>query len=204
MSDQKKIYSESNIDFFKLWRVVVEGKWIILGITGILTLASVIYTQIATPIYEGRVAVEIGELVLNRVANATTATGIQVIPIDNPNDLAKVVEERFQERFQVNLSKGTQKVIEIKFQDEDKTVIQEELKLAVDFILERHSEKIKLYQDVCVSETKQVSEVLIFDNPVKPKTKIIIGFSLFFGLIFSFLIVLIREALKKSRIATNS
>lgn len=40
------------------------------------------------------------------------------------------------------------------------------------------------------------------DEPIKPKTRLIIGFAFFFGLFFSFLIVLIREALRKSRIAT--
>jgi len=84
-----------------------------------------------------------------------------------------------------------------------KLVIKDELKLAVDFILERHVEKTKLYQDVIVNETKQVSEILILDKAIKPKTRLIIGFAFFFGLVFSFLVVLVREAIIKARIVSN-
>ena len=76
--------NDDEIDLRELWQKLVEGKWMIVITTMLATLFSVAYTQVATPIYEGKVSIEVGEVVLNRVANSTTASGIQMIALEIP------------------------------------------------------------------------------------------------------------------------
>lgn len=112
--------NDDEIDLQELWQKLVEGKWMITIATMLATLAAVVYTKFATPIYEGKVSIEIGEVVLNRVVNSTTVSGIKVIPLDNGGDLVKVVKDHFDNRNEDKiddvdavLAKQSQKIVEL-------------------------------------------------------------------------------------------
>lgn len=189
-------HNDDEIDLRELWQKLVSGKWIIAIITTLSTVVAVAYTQFATPIYEGKVSIEIGEVVLNRVANSTTASGIQMIALEIPADLSKIL----QDKFQAGLAKGTTKIVELKLQDADKVFIRNELQTAIDFVMQRHEAKAKLYQDVTINPTQQIAPIAISEKPIKPKTNLIIAVALVLGLMLGVFGVLVRASLKSKAV----
>jgi LPS O-antigen subunit length determinant protein (WzzB/FepE family) len=193
--------NDDEIDLRELWQKLVEGKWMIAITTALATLAAVVYTQVATPIYEGKVSIEIGEAVLNRVVNSTTVSGIQVIPLDNAGDLVKVVKDHFDNRNEDKnddvdavLAKQSQKIVDLSLQSPDKIVIQSQLQAAVDFVMQRHEAKAKLYQDVTINPTQQIAPIAFGEKPIKPKSNLIIAVAVVLGLMLGVFGVLVRGA----------
>ena len=53
MSDDKqKPFTENNVGFMHIWKVVSDGKRIIIGFTSLITLVAIIYTQAVTSTYK--------------------------------------------------------------------------------------------------------------------------------------------------------
>lgn len=342
MSDQKKIDSENNIDFFKLWRVIVEGKWIIIGITGILTLVSVIYTQTVTPTYKtstyilppleqsidvlnqkdtgkkiytsevvfSRLLLNINSVKLKReffndknlinfykddangksydevfenffsnklttekpskidpkpyqeisfelknkdpkfnadilnefIKNAEAKTKKELLEevLFEIRHEIKIINEQIQSKKELAMQRRLDRIAQLeeslvqakKLGIENAQITQSDNKLNMDYnrgwrALEVELNVLKMRQsdESFIEGIRSLQERISYLNnlkfdidqlgiirvdqpalvayePVKPKKKIIIGFAFFFGLVFSFLIVLIREAIKKSRIAS--
>lgn len=191
-------HNDDEIDLRELWQKLVSGKWVIAIITMLTTLVAVVYTQLATPIYEGKVSIEIGEVVSNRLANATTATGIQVITLESPADLSKVVQDKLG--IGAALAKGTSKIVDLSLQSPDKIAIQSRLQEAIDFVMQRHEAKAKLYQDVTINSTQQIAPIAISEKPIKPKTNLIIAVALVLGLMLGVFGVLVRASLKSKAV----
>jgi LPS O-antigen subunit length determinant protein (WzzB/FepE family) len=188
------------IDLRELWQKLVEGKWIIAITTTLATLVAVVYTQLATPIYEGKVSIEVGDIVLNRVANEITASGIQIMALDNPADLAKVVQDKLG--ISAVLAKGTSKIVDLSFQSPDKIAIQSQLQTAVDFVMQRHEAKAKLYQDVTINPTQQIAPIAVGEKPIKPKSNLIIAVAVVLGLMLGVFGVLVRGAFQSNKLTS--
>lgn len=187
--------NDDEIDLRELWQKLVEGKWMIAITTTLATLAAVVYTQVATPIYEGKVSIEVGDMVLNRVANEITASGIQTMALDNPADLVKVVQDKLG--IGAALAKGTSKIIELSVQSPDKIAIQSQLQTAIDFVIQRHEAKAKLYQDVTINSTQQIAPIAFGEKPIKPKSNLIIAVAVMLGLMLGVFGVLVRGAFNR-------
>lgn len=198
-------HNDDEIDLRELWQKLVEGKWMIAITTMLATLVAVVYAQVATPIYEGKVSIEVGELVLNRVANSTTASDIQMISLDNPADLAVILQDKFEDKMHLNPNeffkatfvKGTKNLVEVIALDPDKQQIQIILTEVASFVMQRHEAKAKLYQDVTVNPTQQIAPIAISEKPIKPKSNLIIAVAVVLGLILGVFGVLVRETFRK-------
>lgn len=186
-------HNDDEIDLRELWQKLVSGKWIIAIITTLTTLVAVVYTQLATPIYEGKVSIEVGEVIGNNMQNAIVANNMPRF-LDNPADLAKVVQDKLG--ISAVLAKGTSKIVDLSLQSPDKIAIQSQLQAAIDFVMLRHEAKAKLYQDVTVNPTQQIAPIAISEKPIKPKTNLIIAVALVLGLMLGLFGVLVRGAFK--------
>jgi LPS O-antigen subunit length determinant protein (WzzB/FepE family) len=185
--------NDDEIDLRELWQKLVEGKWIIAITTTLATLVAVVYTQLATPIYEGKVSIEVGEVIANNMQNAMALNTLNMPRfLDSPADLAKVVQDKLG--ISAVLAKGTSKIVDLSFQSPDKTAIQSQLQTAVDFVMQRHEAKAKLYQDVTINPTQQIAPIAVGEKPIKPKSKLIIAVAVMLGLMLGVFGVLVRGA----------
>lgn len=186
--------NDDEIDLRELWQKLVEGKWIIAITTMLSTLVAVVYTQLATPIYEGKVSIEVGEVIANNMQNAIVANNMPRF-LDNPADLAKVVQDKLG--ISAVLAKGTSKIVDLSLQSPDKIAIQSQLQTAVDFVMQRHEAKAKLYQDVTINPTQQIAPIAVSEKPIKPKSNLIIAVAVVLGLMLGVFGVLVRGAFRR-------
>lgn len=207
MQNQETYTADDEINLGELWQKLVDGKWLIAITTALATMGATAYTQLATPIYEGKVSIEVGEVVSNRVINSTTVSGIQLIPLDGAGDLVKIVKDHFDNHNEDKnddvdavLAKQSQKIIDISYQSHDRIGIQSKLQEVVIFIKQRHEVKAKLYQDVTISPTQQIAPIAISEKPIKPKTNLIIAVALMLGLMLGVFGVLVRASLKSKAV----
>lgn len=189
--------ADDDIDLREVWQRLVEGKWLITIITAFSTFSAVLFTQVATPIYEGKVSVEVGEVIGMSMQNRMENNSMPRF-LDNPADLARVIQDKLG--VSASLAKGTTKIVDISYQSSDKNDIRAKLQSALDFVQMRSSEKAKLYQNVVVSETQQIAPIAVNERPVKPKTTLIIAVALVIGLMLSVFVVLVRSAVNGRRV----
>jgi LPS O-antigen subunit length determinant protein (WzzB/FepE family) len=186
--------NDDEIDLRELWQKLVEGKWLIATIAMLSTVAAVVYTQFSTPIYEGKVSIEVGEVIANNMQNAIVANNMPRF-LDNPADLSKILQDKLG--ISALLTKGTAKIIDISYQSPDKADIQTKLQSSLDFVQARHVEKAKLYQDVKISPTQQIAPISISEKPIKPKTNLIIAVAAVLGLMLGVFGVLVRGSFRR-------
>ncbi len=183
----------------ELWQKLVDGKRLIAITTALATLGAVVFTQLATPIYEGKVSIEIGEVIANNMQNSIAPNTMNMPRfLDGPADLAKVVQDKLG--ISAVLAKGTSKIVDLSLQSPDKIVIQSRLQEAIDFVMQRHETKAKLYQDVTINSTQQIAPIAMSEKPIKPKANLIISVALVLGLMLGVFAVMVRASLKSKAV----
>ena len=90
---------------------------------------------ISNTYFEGKVSIEVGEVIVNNMQNAIVANNMLRF-LDNPADLAKVVQDKLG--ISAVLVKGTSKIVDLSLQSPDKIAIQSQLQTAIDFVMQRH------------------------------------------------------------------
>lgn len=174
----------------------MEKRVFIVVFTILITLVAFLYTLIKNPnpIYEGKIYFEMGEM-----KGETFGSKL----IENTNDLATLINITFNEDIIDNrsknpenpnaqLSKGTTKILEIKYEDEDKELIKNKLNKIKEFILARHETISKLYN--IAIDTKQIGEIKISKEPInKPKKALIVTVAFVTGFILSIFLVFFMQ-----------
>lgn len=164
--------NEDEIDLRELFITIWNKKIFIIIFTFIVTSIAFLYILLKNPnpIYEGKIYFEMGEM-----KGETFGSKL----IENTNDLAMLINITFDENIIDNknsnlenpsakLSKGTTKILEIKYEDEDRELIKNELNKIKEFILARHEGISKLY-NIAIN-TKQIGEMKISKEAInKPK-----------------------------------
>lgn len=189
---------DDEIDFYDVWMIMSHYKFLILSFTLIITLGSFIYTRMMnpTPIYTGSMMIEIGEVKSDNYAHAY---------LDNAYNLKTILEKEFA--VSVTMpdvynrlvgEKSMNDILIINVNNEDKNLIKSSLLKVKDFIIKRHQEKAKLFDDYIMSQ--QIGNIEIDDKPINALNKKLIVFvSFVIGLIISIFIVVFLEYLKKIR-----
>lgn len=181
---------EDEIDIRELFKTLARHKIKIVSITLAVTLAALIYTLIKnpTPIYEGKVLVEIGE-----IQNENAGSSY----FDNPNNLAVIVSNQFK-NISASTPKGTNKLIELTASNADKGSIQNSLSSAVSFILDRHKEKASFHTKYIM--TQQIGKIHINNTPINvPKKTLIVTVAFVTGLILSIFFVFFFEFIRSEK-----
>lgn len=191
-----RILQEDEIDLRELFLTLWKKKVFIMVFTFLVTFIAFLYILLknTTPIYEGKIYFEMGEM-----KGETFGSKL----IENTNDLATLVNITFNEDIIDNrsknpenpnaqLSKGTTKILEIKYEDEDKELIKNKLNKIKEFILARHEGISKLY-NIAIN-TKQIGEIKISKEPInEPKKALIVTVAFVTGFILSIFLVFFMQ-----------
>ena len=181
----ERYIEEDEIDLRELFLTLWKKKFFIFGFTLLITMASILYVSFKpyTPIYQGKLLVEIGE-----VFNKNNESSL----IDHTGNLITILNSN---NFTASAPRGTNNLLEISHDSSDKMLIEKNIQNAYKFILERHKDKTKLY-DKYIS-TKKIGEITISNQPInKPKKKLIVAVSFVTGFILSIFLVFFIDFIK--------
>ena len=199
--ENKQYIQEDEIDLKELFIIIWKRKLFIILLTSFVTLIAIIYVLIKNPIpiYQGKAFLEIGKI--------QSQTFGQIL-LDNPADLAEILNIEYkveysdlsgtlniEHKVESSVVKLTTSLLEIISKNENKEEIQNNIKDAVAFLINKHSEKAKFYENVIMS--KQIGNIIIDDNPInKPKKPLIVVVSFVSGFILSIFLVFFIEFVK--------
>lgn len=186
---QNNRYQEDEIDLRELFETIWDKKVFIVLFTMIVTIASIVYVVLKnpTPIYQGKIYMEIGQI--------QNKNFVPVI-IENVNDLVGIL--KIELKVDASILKGTTKLLEISFDNEDKKLITNKLNQVKDFIIEKHKNQSLFYENVILS--KQIGNIIILDEPInKPKKRLIVTVAFVTGLILSIFIVFLLDFFREEK-----
>ena len=187
MNENKRYIEEDEIDLKELWKTLVKRKNFIFLFTIFVTISSIIYVSLKNPIpvYSGSVMIEIGE-VKSKMTNFTN--------IDNVDNLKNIIKRKYS--VSISIPKRTDNLLIIKSLNKNKELIKEDINEVLDFIINRHTSKVKLHDKYIM--TKQIGDISISNTPVnKPKKKLIVTVAFVTGLILSIFLVFFLEFIGK-------
>ena len=188
MKDREYI-QEDEIDLRELFKTIWEKKLFVILFTSIVTLIAIIYVLVKNPIpvYQGKVFLEIG-----KIQSQTFGQSL----FDNPTDLAQILSIEY--KVEASIPKATISLLEITSKNENKEKIQNNIKDAVAFIINKHIEKAKVYENAIM--TKQIGNIVIDDTPInKPKKLLIVVVSFVSGFILSIFLVFFMQFVNSIR-----
>lgn len=187
--ENKRYIQEDEIDLKELFITIWKRKLFVTSFTFVVTLLAIIYVLIKNPIpiYQGKAFLEIG-----KIQSQTFGQDL----FDNPTDLAQILNIEY--KVEASIPKATISLLEITSKDENKEEIQNNIKDAVAFIINKHTEKAKFYENVIMS--KQIGNIVIDDNPInKPKKTLIVVVSFVSGFILSIFLVFFMQFINSIR-----
>lgn len=188
MKDREYI-QEDEIDLREFFKTIWEKKLFVILFTSLVTLIAIIYVLVKNPIpiYQGKAFLEIG-----KIQSQTFGQSL----FDNPTDLAQILSIEY--KVEASIPKATISLLEITSKNENKEKIQNNIKDAVAFIINKHTEKAKFYENVIM--TKQIGNIVIDDNPInKPKKLLIVVVSFVSGFILSIFLVFFMQFVNSIR-----
>ena len=188
MKDREYI-QEDEIDLRELFKTIWERKLFVILFTSIVTLIAIVYVLVKNPIpiYQGKAFLEIG-----KIQSQTFGQSL----FDNPTDLAQILNIEY--KVEASIPKATISLLEITSKNENKEEIQNNIKDAVTFIINKHTEKAKFYENVIM--TKQIGNIVIDDNPInKPKKTLIVVVSFITGFMLSIFLIFFMQFVNSIR-----
>jgi len=189
MQTNQNMCQEDEIDLRELFLTLKKNKKVIFITIALTMLIAVIYVLLKnpTPLYQGSMMVEIGE-VQNNSLNKTY--------LDNAYVLKNIIEKKYQAT--VKIPKHTKSIVIVNVQDINNKKIINKLQIIFKYIISRDEEKSKLYDKYIM--TKQVGNIDISKTPVNlPKKKLILAVAFVTGLILSVFLVFFLEFLKSMK-----
>lgn len=188
MKDREYI-QEDEIDLSELFKTIWEKKLFVILFTSLVTLIAIVYVLVKNPIpiYQGKAFLEIGKIQSQTFGQAL---------FDNPTDLAQILNIEY--KVETSAPKATTSILEITSKNENKEEIKNNIKNAVAFIINKHTEKAKFYEKAIM--TKQIGNIVIDDNPInKPKKSLIVVVSFVTGFILSIFLVFFMQFVNSIR-----
>src|SRR5574344_1804737 len=176
---ENKILNEDEIDLRELFKTIWDKRFFIIIFTFIITLISFIYVLLKnpTPVYEGILSVQIGEIQSENFRNKI---------IETPQNLSYILEVEF--KVNPNIAKGTTSILEIKYSNEDKARIKTILEDVKNFIITKHENDTSFYKSKIM--TKQIGDIKISEEAInEPKTALILTVTFITGFILSIFLV---------------
>ncbi|MCT7539689.1 Wzz/FepE/Etk N-terminal domain-containing protein [Aliarcobacter cryaerophilus] len=176
---ENKILNEDEIDLRELFKTIWDKRFFIIIFTFIITLISFIYVLLKnpTPVYEGILSVQIGDIQSENFGNEI---------IETPQNLSYILEVEF--KVNPNIAKGTTSILEIKYSNEDKARIKTILEDVKNFIIAKHENDTSFYKNKIM--TKQIGDIKISEEAInKPKKALIVTVAFITGFILSIFLV---------------
>lgn len=181
------------INFRELWQTLVKRKFLIAFTTLLFTMAATIYAWTTKPTYTGKILIEVGEVINNNNQVINNNQPTTIFNLDNINNLQAITMQ--ETGLTVEAPNQTTNILKISMESTNFSEIKPKLEQAVDFILTRHQEKAKLYQNnnAKIRMTQMIGTVHVDTLPIKPKKQLIITTAIIGGLIFGIFLALFLE-----------
>ncbi len=156
-NNNETMYREDEIDLRKLIHTILKNKIIILAITSIATLSAIIYALSATPIFEAKAIIEIGqykqadkELLVDNAIRLVKELDVIYI------DLLKAEKGRLAWIEKISALKGQNNFIEIKARAFEGQNAENEIQNVVTYIADKHQKKIN---EVIENKKKDLKDI---------------------------------------------
>lgn len=190
-NEHRALLQEDEIDLRQLWMTLVNRKVVIFSITIVVTIIAIIFAWTTVPLYSGSVLLEVGEVVNNNQVVNNQATTIY--SLDNINNLKEITTQATGTN--ANIPSGTSNILKLSIESSNPSEIKVKLENAAQFIIARHQEKAKLYQNdnSKIRMTQVIGDIQIGSNPIKPKKQLIISVGFISGLIFGIFLAFFLE-----------
>jgi len=182
---QEKYIQEDEIDLRELFKILWNKRFFIISFTAVITICSIVYALLKTPIYEAKVLFEIGEYKLDN------STSNSKVLLDNASQLTKRLEVLYIDMVKnlenqgavitsVSVPKGLTNFIEVKVEgisnelllqkmDEIKNYIQQEHQNTLNDVKQRREVEIQNI-DTRISNIKN-KEVVLIDRKIELQKK---------------------------------
>lgn len=186
---ENKILNEDEIDLRELFKTIWDKRFFIIIFTFIITLISFIYVLLKnpTPVYEGNLSVQIGEIQSENFGNRI---------IETPQNLSYILGIEF--KVNSTIAKGTTSILEIKYSNEDKARIKIILEDVKNFIITKHENDTLFYKNKIM--TKQIGDIKISEEAInKPKKALIVTVAFITGFILSIFLVFFIQFIQSIR-----
>ena len=180
---ENKILNEDEIDLRELFKTIWDKRFFIIIFTFIITLISFIYVLLKnpTPVYEGNLSVQIGEIQSENFGNRI---------IETPQNLSYILGIEF--KVNSTIAKGTTSILEIKYSNEDKARIKTILEDVKNFIITKHENDTSFYKNKIM--TKQIGDIKISEEAInKPKKALIVTVAFITGFILSIFLLFFMQ-----------
>lgn len=167
---------EDEIDLRELWKTLLKRKMLIAAVTLAVTIVAVAYVLLATPIYEVKVTLKVGEykLAANANANVTLANSaelvkeLEIVFID----VLKNEENRTAWIERVDLAKKVNNYFDILAQGLSNESAIRELKKVVDYTQKEHQKTLDDVKEFREAQIKQAEgKISLLKNKTIPALK---------------------------------
>ena len=169
-------YEEDEIDLKELFLILMKYKYKIFFMTSIITILSVIYAYSATPIYDARAVVKVGEYkIVNDSVSAQSDIGF--VTNDLPGlireaqvvfiDILKDKKERKSEVIAIDVLKKQKNLFEIKAEAISSYLAKKEIQKVMKYLQDKHQ---KILNDVKEVRDAQVKQTEVKLSILKKKT----------------------------------
>ncbi|RXK03755.1 hypothetical protein CRV02_00755 [Arcobacter sp. CECT 8989] len=186
MQQNKEYISEDEIDLKELFKTIWLYKKFIIIFTSLITIFSIVYVMSLNPkpIYKGSLLIEIGEY---------KTSDNEFIIVDNTNNLKIILENKFNAK--VYPPQKTDSLLKIIVNNTNKNKIEKDINEVYNFVIERHTKKLKEYK--AVIPTSKVDEIKVSNEPInKPKKKLVVSVTFVSAFIISIFLVFFIEFIK--------
>lgn len=183
---------EDEVDLREILKTFIKRKMTIFIVTFVTTISAMIYTWFIPPIYSGNVLIEIGEVVnINQVTKDEKQTYFYYL--DNMNNLKEITSQFTG--LNVTIPSSTSNLLYISMESNNISKIKYTLGKAVQFIINRHQKKIKLYQNnnSKIRMTQVIGKINISNEPIKPKKQLIINIGFVSGVMLGIFLAFFLE-----------
>lgn len=197
------------IDVRFIMQILLKRKFTVMIIALLFTTGITIKVWMSTPIYSGNVFLEIGEVVNTyETVNNSASTIIKLDNINNLKEITKVVMAASNPSaiMHITTQNGTDNILHISAESVNPEEIQSTLASTVRYILARHEEKVKLYQNPHskIRMTKVIGKINVEKEAKDTKKLFISAVAFFGGLVLGIFLVFVQELITNKRLAAQN
>ncbi len=194
MNQEQQLIEQNTVDIRDLFTILKRRKKLILLITGLFILLAIIYISVAKPIYSGSVTLEVGQVADEQFSDGKYSS-LAIRNLDNVKNLKSIINKKFG--INTSIPKDTT-LLNYTVVNSNKVIIKNKLTEAVNYTINRHKEKAKLYSGTTskISMTQMVGDINIKDKAIKPKKKLIVIIAFITGLMLSIFLSFFLEFIR--------
>ena len=196
--------ADDEIDLFELWAGLLEEKWVVFFSTLTVLIIAATYAFTAKPVFQASAVLQVQQII--QTSETATVNNVSEMhnlfsSIESESTTAELLNSIAPA--QIETSKKVKGILYISSTGSDKLIIKKSVLDTINLIKNRHQSIFEALQVNHVKEvlpTALIGNVVVTDEPVKPKKSLILAVAAVLGLMLGVFIALIRQAVKKRKI----